>query len=115
MLVEKKRKMIAFKNKLVKKLWSLGENISTTYEKENHLFHHYQKEILHVCGTAIQIYILNLTQVCQKENCTERWILIRKLITNLSMEKGVFDLYTIKHVVIAASAREERNRFIFIP
>lgn len=115
MLVEKREKWWLLKKKLVKKLWTLGENISTTYEKENHLSHHYQKEILHVCQTDIQTYILNLSQVCQKENCTEMWILIRKLIPNLSMEKGIFDLYTIKHVVIAASAREERNRFIFIP
>lgn len=106
---------MGFENKLVKKLWTLGENTQLPIKRKITSFHHYQKETLHACGTAIEAYILNPTHVCQKEACAEMWILIKKLITNLSMENGIFDLHTIKHKEIAATAREERNRFIFIP
>lgn len=115
MLVEKKRKIMAFENELIKKLWTLAENTPLPVKRTITGYHHYRKETLHVCGTPIQAYILNSTQVCQKETCAEMWILIKKLITDLSIENGVFDLHTTKHVEVAASARGGRNRFIFIP
>lgn len=42
-------------------------------------------------------------------------ILIKKIITNLSMENGVFDLYPIKHMEIAVTGKDKKNRFILIP
>lgn len=67
MLVEKGRKIMAFENKLVKKLWTLVENTQLHMKRKITSFHHYQKETLRVCGTAIQAYILNRHKSVEKK------------------------------------------------